>query len=173
MARASGSGGDEPSDDEMAVMDPYMAMLLVDDEGSTSPVSPKRSKRPRTDAIPAKFQHREHHLMYLNVVAIMMTWRRFLKRSRSSVTGAHGTHGAGTIGLGGSRIVAVVGEMISGVVIVKLAVVVAVVVVVVGIVGRAVDDITVEDQKAMVHTLLMGASLTARATSNRFSISFH
>ena len=87
MARASGSGGDEPSDDEMAVMDPYMAMLLVDDEGSTSPVSPKRSKRPRTDAIPAKFQHREHHLMYLNVVAIMMTWRRFLKRSRSSVTG--------------------------------------------------------------------------------------
>ena len=64
----------------------------------------------------------------------------------------------------------VVGEMSNGVVM-KLAVVVAVVVV--GIVGRAVDDITVEDQKAMVDTLLMGASLTAGATSNRFSISFH
>lgn len=42
-----------------------------------------------------------------------------------------------------------------------------------GIVGRAVDDITVEDQKAMVDTLVMGASLTAGATNNRFSISFH
>lgn len=32
MSRASGSGGDEAAeDDEMAVIDPYMAMLLVDD----------------------------------------------------------------------------------------------------------------------------------------------
>jgi len=37
MSRASGSGGDLAEDDEMAVMDPYMAMLLVDDEGSPLP----------------------------------------------------------------------------------------------------------------------------------------
>ena len=56
MARASGSGGDQASDDEMAVMDPYMAMLLVDDEGSTSPVSPKSSKRQRTAVQPLREQ---------------------------------------------------------------------------------------------------------------------
>ena len=56
MARASGSGGDQASDDEMAVMDPYLAMLLVDDEGSTSPVSPKSSKRQRTAVQPLQEQ---------------------------------------------------------------------------------------------------------------------